>query len=101
MLLHPSLSKQPFSLAQLKEAAVAAHDVVEDKVHIRAVQSAFGVAVTPYFRLGSCAANVPVEAMFSRHTERPFRCPYCGLSQLLSLDRLLEHQAACSATAKM
>ena len=53
-----------------------------------------------FCRFGSCSSNVPVEAMFSRHTERPFRCPYCGLSQLLSLDRLLEHQASCSSAAR-
>jgi hypothetical protein len=100
MLLHPSLSKDAVSLGSLQEAAVAVHDVVEEKVHIRSLNSNFGVVVAPYFRFGSCSSNVPVEAMFSRHTERPFRCPYCGLSQLLSLDRLLEHQASCSSAAR-
>jgi len=99
MLLHPSLSKDCVSLALLQAAAAAVHDVVEEKLHIRSVSTGFGTAVTPYFRFGSCASSVPVEAMFSRHTERPFRCPYCGLSQLLSLERLLEHQASCSSAA--
>jgi hypothetical protein len=96
MLLHPSLSKDAISLSRLQEAALAVHEVVEEKVHIRSLQSTFGVAVTPYFRFGSCSTSVPVESMFSRHTERPFRCPHCGISELLSLDRLLEHQATCS-----
>lgn len=100
MLLHPSLSNDALNLAQLQEAAVAVHEVVEEKVQIRSIQANFGVAVTPYFRFGSCSANVPVESMFSRHTERPFRCAHCGLSQLLSLDRLLEHQATCLSAAK-
>ena len=100
MLMHPSLSRDAVTLARLQDAAAAVSDVVEEKVDIRTVNPAYGVAVTPYFRFGSCSANVPVEAMFTRHTERPFRCPYCGLSELLGLNRLLEHQAICSSIAK-
>lgn len=100
MLMHPSLSRDAVTLARLQDAAAAVSDVVEEKVDIRSVNPAYGVAVTPYFRFGSCSANVPVEAMFTRHTERPFRCPYCGLSELLGLNRLLEHQAICSSIAK-
>jgi hypothetical protein len=101
MLLHPSLSKNgEISLVQLREAAASVHEVVEEKVHIRSVKTTFGVSVTPYFQFCSCSARIPVESMFSRHTERPFRCPFCGLSGLLSLDRLLEHQAVCLFTVK-
>jgi hypothetical protein len=100
MLMHPSLADGAVTLERLQDAATAVNDVVEEKVLIRSVTSTFGAAVTPYFRFGSCLAAVPVESMFSRHTERPFRCPHCGLAQLLSLNRLLEHQATCSSAAR-
>jgi hypothetical protein len=98
LLLHPSLSGQPVTLAHLHEAAATVGDVVEEKLLIRSIASTYGTAVTPYFRFGSCLAAVPVESMFSRHTERPFRCPHCGLAALLGLERLLEHQATCSSS---